>query len=100
MANIICEAQKALRQSAVNAALRNINIHVFGGKASEKVVIEYVAGRLRLQPTDIKLWQVSNGVPKPYVADFLVILNEHSVWRMHQLRPTRHIAAHYVGAVA
>ena len=97
MSNLITETLVRLRRDALLAALRNINLHVFKSRGTDKQVIEYVAIRLKVYPTDIQLWKKSDGVPRAYVSELLKVLNEHSVWAYHQLRPSQTIAAYHVG---
>ena len=92
------EKVNSMRKAALDAAMRNINLHVFAGRASSARVTEYVAERLRIRPTVLRLWLVSEGVPEAYVDDMLEILNEHSVWRRHQLFPSERLAKRYMEA--
>ncbi|EGQ9843719.1 hypothetical protein FYU92_06470 [Vibrio cholerae] len=83
------EAAMDMRRKALAAALRNINLHVFGGRANSKRLEEYVAERMKLRPIDIRLWCSGDGVPEAYIDEFLSLLNENSVWCKHQIRPSQ-----------
>ncbi|MEI8634695.1 hypothetical protein P4S72_27020 [Vibrio sp. PP-XX7] len=97
MADLMTQTLNKLRRSALKAALRNINLHLFNNQASEQQVIEFVALRLGITPGIIMLWKVNGGVPSGYVQPFLNILNEHSVWVSYQLRPNKRVALIYLG---
>ncbi|HAS63199.1 MAG TPA: hypothetical protein DCS35_11900 [Vibrio sp.] len=92
------EMVKHMRRSALAAAMRNINLHVFSGRASSMRMSEYVAERLCVRPTDIRLWLISDGVPERYVDDLLSVLNENSVWRRHQILPSARLVQGYMEA--
>ncbi|WP_120510938.1 hypothetical protein [Photobacterium salinisoli] len=86
-----------LRRAALHAALRNINLHVFDSRATERELHEYVARELGQYPGLIRCWTRHEGVPREFVSDMLAILNRHSVWARHQLYPNKAIAAQYLG---
>ncbi|WP_337162703.1 hypothetical protein [Vibrio fluvialis] len=89
------ERVKTMRRSAMAAALRNINLHVFKSKASAKQLNEYVANRLAVEPIEVRLWLIGEGVPEGHVAGLLAVLNENSVWARHQLLPSERLAKVY-----
>ncbi|MDA0109038.1 hypothetical protein OH456_12790 [Vibrio sp. La 4.2.2] len=87
-----------MRRNALAAAMRNINLHVFKGRASTMRMAEYVAERLNVRPTDIRLWLTSGGVPEQHAEQLLEVLNENSVWRRHQILPSKRLATNYMEA--
>ncbi len=87
-----------MRRKALAAAMRNINLHVFSGRASSIRMAEYLAERLNVKPTDIRLWLTSCGVPEQYANQLLDVLNENSVWRRHQILPSKRLAQNYLEA--
>ena len=87
---------KDMRRKALAAAIRNVNLHHFQGKANARRMAEYVAERLGVYPTDVKNWLVSDGVPERHVEPLLAVLNEHSVWGRHQLFPSKKLAEGYL----
>ncbi len=90
------EMVSQMRRNALAAAMRNINLHVFNGRASALRMAEYVASRLGARPTDVRLWLSSQGVPECYADKLLSVLNEHSVWRRHQILPSERLAKSYM----
>lgn len=93
----LTEVMYDLRCKALAAALRNLNHHVFGSRATDREIHEYVANHLGIHPGVIRCWLRHEGVPREHVADMLTLLNQHSVWGRHQIHPTRAIAANYLG---
>ncbi len=92
------EVLKQMRRNALAAAIRNINVNVFAGKASSKQLAEYIAQRLGVEPYMIRLWLCDEGVPAYYVKEMLAILNEYSVWGKHQIFPSERLARAYMEA--
>ncbi|MCG7586849.1 hypothetical protein [Photobacterium sp. OFAV2-7] len=97
MKTSLSQALQELRRKALQAALRNLNLHIFRSKATDKELLEYVADYLGVQPGVIRCWLRHEGVPREHVPDMLKLLNKHSVWSRHQIHPTRAIAANYLG---
>lgn len=90
------ETVQEMRRNALSAAIRNINVNEFGGKASTVRLMEYVAEHLNVQPYTVRLWMIGDGIPEYYVKEMLELLNRHSVWRKHQLFPSERLALAYM----
>ncbi len=90
------ETVQEMRRNALAAAIRNINVHEFSGKASSARVMEYVAEHLKIEPYTVRLWSIGDGVPEYYVKEMLVLLNRHSIWCKHQLFPSERLALAYM----
>lgn len=70
-ASLIRERVKNMRRNAMSAAFRNINLHVFNGKATIHQITEYVAERLAVEAIDVRLWQIGDGIPEKHVEGLL-----------------------------
>ncbi|GLT18899.1 hypothetical protein GCM10007938_26810 [Vibrio zhanjiangensis] len=92
------EMVQQMRRNSLAAAMRNINLHVFNGRASSLRMAEYLAERLNVRSTDVRLWLTSGGVPEIYANQLLDVLNEHSVWGRHQILPSKRLAQNYMEA--
>jgi len=90
------ETVRDMRRSALSAAIRNINVNEFSGKASTVQLMEYVAEHLKVQPYTVRLWMIGDGIPEYYVKEMLELLNRHSVWCKHQLFPSERLARAYM----
>ncbi len=90
------ETLNRMRRRALAAAIRNINVNMFAGKASTAKVIGYIAQHLHVPPQTIRLWMIGEGVPEYYVREMLELLNQNSVWSRHQLFPSERLALAYM----
>lgn len=96
MKTSLTQSMQSLRRKALQAALRNLNLHIFKSKATDREIQEFVATQLDIHPGVIRCWLKNDGVPREYVAEMLKLLNRNSVWSRHQIYPTRAVAANYM----